>query len=280
MLRPTIITLSTIPPRFPLLAPTLKSLLSQSLRAEEIRLYIPERYRRFPDWDGSLPELPKGINLHRFENDMGPASKILPAARDLSGRDVDILFCDDDNIYDRHWHKRIKQAAVKKPNTCIVEMGYTFLDMNDADRPLDRLPRGRFRKRDLKYRLQRLAYLHLKKPNITTTGYVDMLAGYGGVLVRPEWFDELAYDIPNIMWTVDDPWLSGNLERRGIPIWMTGKGYQLHDIGPGLVDSLTDFVSEEHDRSKANLLVVDYFRNNYGIWPKSEKVEINSPFGS
>src|SRR4051794_32719177 len=60
-----IISLSTIPPRFDRLAPTLKSLVEQSGAIDEIRLYIPKRYRRFPDYDGSVPSVPDGITIVR-----------------------------------------------------------------------------------------------------------------------------------------------------------------------------------------------------------------------
>ncbi len=50
-----IVSLSTIPPRFGEIRPTLDTLLDQSAPADQVLLYIPHRYRRFPDWDGTLP---------------------------------------------------------------------------------------------------------------------------------------------------------------------------------------------------------------------------------
>ena len=215
---PTIVTLSSIPPRFSDLGETLDSLLNQSLPVQEIRLYIPEHYRRFPDWDGTLPQVPEGVTIHRCAEDLGPATKILPAVRALNGQDVDILLCDDDKIYDRNWHRRFKELARKKPDTCIVEVGETFPDIAETHRPPDRLPRGRRRaSKGIGYRLKRLLSLGRHKPHFfVQSGYVDQISGYAGVLLRPDWFDEAVFDIPDILWTVDDPWLSGHLERRGI----------------------------------------------------------------
>lgn len=269
MTRPTIITLSTIPPRFSLLAPTLKSLLSQSLKPKEIRLYIPERYRRFPDWDGSLPAIPNGISIHRCAEDLGPATKVLPAARDLQGQDVDILFCDDDKIYDRHWHRRFKMESAAKPNHCIVGVGETFPDIADSGRPADRLPRGRWKQKDRRYRMKRIASLFLHKPDLGSPGYVDQISGFAGVLVRPEWFDKPFYDIPDIMWTVDDPWLSGHLERRGIPIWNIGRKCRYAESEGTSVDALLNHVEAGHGRVHADLIVIDHFREKYGIWQKT-----------
>ncbi|MEJ5079713.1 MULTISPECIES: glycosyltransferase family 2 protein [unclassified Ochrobactrum] len=270
---PTIATLSSIPSRFNLLQPTLKSLLRQSLKFSEVRLYIPTSYRRFPDWDGKLPEVPEGVTIHRCEKDYGPATKVLPAAQDLKGQDVDILFCDDDKIYDRGWHHRFKTEASLKPNTCIIEVGETFPDISDSCRPKDRLPRSRWKNKDLNYRMKRILSLFLTKPNLTSSGYADQISGFAGVLVRPEWFDDLFYEIPDVMWTVDDPWISGHLERVGIAIWNTGKRKNLPENEGSSVDALLNLVQEGHDRVEADLLVIDYFREKYNIWTKCGPVD-------
>lgn len=270
---PTIATLSSIPSRFNLLQPTLKSLLRQSLKFSEVRLYIPTNYRRFPDWDGKLPEVPAGVTIHRCDRDFGPATKILPAARDLKGQNVDILFCDDDKIYDRDWHNRFKTEAARKPNTCIIEVGETFPDISDSCRPQDRLPRSRWKRKDYIYRVKRILSLFLIKPNLTSSGYADQISGFAGVLVRPEWFDDLFYDIPDIMWTVDDPWISGHLERVGVPIWNTGRRKNLPENEGSSVDALLNLVQEGHDRVEADLLVIDYFREKYHIWTKCGPID-------
>lgn len=273
MSKPTVITLSTIPPRFHLLRPTLLSLLSQRLRAAEVRLYIPYKYRRFPDWDGQLPNVPAGITIVRCDEDLGPATKVLPAARDLKGQDVDILFCDDDKIYDAGWHGRFKMEAARKPGHCIVEVGETFPDIADVGRPADRLPRSRWKVKDRHYRMKRIASLFLHKPELGMPGYVDQISGFAGVFVQPEWFDELFYNIPDVMWTVDDPWISGHLERRGIPIWMIGQNSRRAEGKGSCVSALLDFVEDGQDRVDADLLVIDYFRQQHGIWKKTDTVD-------
>lgn len=217
--------------------------------------------------------MPKGVTICHCDQDYGPATKVLPAAKDLKGQDVDILFCDDDKIYDRGWHARFKSEAAKKPNTCIIEVGETFPDISDDYRPSDRLPRSRWKHKDSIYRVKRILCLFTIKPNLTSPGYVDQISGFAGVLVRPEWFDELFYDIPDVMWTVDDPWISGHLERVGIPIWNTGKRRHLREGEGSRVDALLNLVQEGHDRIEADLLVIDYFREKYGIWQKGGKID-------
>lgn len=265
---PTIITLSTIPPRFHLLGPTLQSLLAQKRHAAEIRLYIPRTYRRFPDWDGTLPNVPDGITIHRCDHDLGPATKILPATRDLAGQDLDLLFCDDDKLYDRNWHDRLKRTAAGHPNTVIVEAGENLPDIADETRAPDRLPRAkRWVRKPLSYRLKRLLSLGMvKSPMYANSGYVDLISGHGGVLLRPDWLDDQAWNIPDIIWTVDDPWLSGQFERRGIPIWLVAEVGRMKGAAAGTVDALHDLVEQDHDRINADLAAIEYLRRCYDIW--------------
>lgn len=266
-MRPTIITLSAIPPRFPDLEPCLTSLLRQSLPADEVRLYIPETYRRFPEWDGVLPEVPPGVIIYRTVEDLGPATKVLPAAHDLRGQEVDLLFCDDDKIYDTDWHRRFKTEAEQRPGCCIVESGFDFHDIADCQRPVHRLPRFRMRRKDWKYRLVRSLTLALYKPRREISGgYVDQLEGFAGVLVQPSWFDSHAYEIPDNMWMVDDPWLSGHLERNGIPIWRMISPKRLQHVRTTKLHALHNLVVDGSDRVSSDLAVKKYMRETYGIW--------------
>jgi hypothetical protein len=90
-----IISLTTIPPRFPYLLENLKCLLRQTALVESINLYIPRTYRRFTYSTKQIPSLPEGVALHIIDEDLGPATKILPACKQYKGQDVFILFGDD-----------------------------------------------------------------------------------------------------------------------------------------------------------------------------------------
>ena len=94
-----VITLSTIPPRFSQIGPTLRSLVRQRARPEAVELYIPQSYRRFPQWGGALPEVPDGVTIIRVEEDLGPATKILPAAKAYRGQGVELIYGDDDRVF-------------------------------------------------------------------------------------------------------------------------------------------------------------------------------------
>lgn len=57
---PTIITLSSIPPRFHPLGATLNSLLAQRLPAQEVLLYIPRSYQPLRGLGRTPPEAASG----------------------------------------------------------------------------------------------------------------------------------------------------------------------------------------------------------------------------
>ena len=264
-----VLSLTAIPPRFPFLSQTLQSLLDQKADVAAVNLYLPRRYRRF-EWDPSqLPAVPAGVNIRLVDEDLGPATKVLPAVREYRGQDVAILFGDDDKVYDRDWAQRFMDASRQHPGCCIVEEGGDVCDYSNHDFRGSRQPRSGRRPKDLGYRLKRLASLGLWKPRKNVgSGYVDMLEGWGGVLVRPEFFTDAAFDIPEILWMVDDIWLSGQLALNEVPIWLNAEDSRRTKGNSNEVKeaSLRKLVHEGHGRTEANQACVDYFRNAYRIW--------------
>jgi hypothetical protein len=265
-----IVTLSSIPPRFADLGPTLWSLLRQKLPPEQVILYIPDRYRRFPEWDGRLPTVPGGIEIRRVEQDFGPATKVLPAVREFAGQDVDILFGDDDLVYDSRWTQRFAEVRKLRPDACIAESAVDILSVDPNSRPVERRPRVVKRTRSWP---ERIAGTIRHRRRVTSkheaSGYADVLLGYAGAMVRPSFFRNEVFDIPEILWTIDDVWLSGHLEVNGIPIWNNGDTPRRRRHRAARVHALQTFVYEGHGRKEAQQACVAYFRENYGIWPKA-----------
>ena len=262
-----IITLSTIPPRFGDIGKTLQSLLRQNIPAEKIILYIPKHYRRFPEWAGTLPSVPDGVSIHRTETDLGPATKVLPAVSEFAGRDIDILFCDDDVAYDRHWTQRFADLRKTMPKTCLTEGGKDIPDIDLSSRPHNLLPRAEGKSRSWRFRLASIIKYRQRRVSLySKSGYCDVFLGVSGVMVRPEFFSQTAFDIPNILWTVDDYWLSGHLATNGIPIWLNADAPRRADRASRRLHSLMAMVHEGHDRHAANQACVDYYRQTYGIW--------------
>lgn len=269
-----VITLTSIPPRFDKIGPTLRDLLNQTADIAEIRLYISRKYRRFPDVIVEPPQVPKGIKVCMTDEDFGPATKILPAVKEFQGQDVDLLFCDDDQPYDSGWAQRFVDARKERPHCCIVERGYDleYRPKNHSyqiNRDPKWHPRAKRRVKGINYRLRRLMRLFASKPSpYTESGYIDILEGYGGVMVKPEFFPPEVFDIPDILWTVDDPWLSGHLTRNNVPIWLFSNGQNWRrPYGAHFNDRLGALVYKDHGRLDADSASIDYFRETYGIWP-------------
>lgn len=249
-----IVTLSSIPPRFVHLRPTLDSLLRQKHRAERIVLYIPQSYRRFPDWNGELPIVPNGVEIRRVDEDFGPATKVLPAVREFDGKDIDILFCDDDVAYDRGWTSRFAALRHSIPSACIVEAGKDIDGVTHV-----RLPRVSRKKRAPLDRL-------FRRSRYAESGYCDTLMGVGGALVKPGFFTSVVFDIPELLWTVDDIWLSGHLELNGIPIWVNAEAPRRRERRQSKkIAALKTTVHAGKSRDESNRVAIEYFRNR-GIW--------------
>lgn len=260
-----IVTLSSIPPRFDYLEGTLASLLGQSQAPDEIRLYIPHAYRRFPDWDGRLPKVPEGVAVCRPDCDYGPATKVLPAVRDLRGTRAEILFCDDDRIYDPLWTSRFLHHRKHHPDCALVEAGGLLKTSSVRSSMAIKVHKG------LRYRLTRAATLGLYKPRQWThSGFVDIAKGYGGVMIRSDFLPAEAFNIPDFLWTVDDYWISGLLQAQGIGIWLDADAPLSRKSEAADRDPLLRFAIRGHGRGDANAACVAWFQNNYGIWLGSE----------
>ena len=276
-----LISLTSIPPRFDKLEPGLLSLLAQTAQVDEIRLVIPRRYRRFPDWDGTLPRVPKGIRITRTDADLGPATKILPTAFDLAGSpEARILFCDDDRYYRPGWAARLFEASEARPDEAISGFPKGLKDYGITVAP-GRLPGPRtgFRPRrlSLRYRLN-LALHRLSlglvprdrrwRP-ITTPGYGELFFGFAGLVIRPPFFAPEDAEIPDLAFPVDDIWLSGCLARKGIPIWAPAGILSPRLTEADASDPLYAARFDGNERAALDLGCIRHLQQAYGIWPEA-----------
>jgi hypothetical protein len=275
-----IITLSTIPPRFAGIGPTLRSLVAQRSRPEAIELWIPHSYRRFPQWGGALPEVPEGVTLRRVEVDLGPATKVLPAIRERRGQAVEVLFGDDDRYFEPDWSARFLTVRKEHPDAALCATGTTVALVGGgwvAKQPLPRAVPAPPAHEQLGVLVRRLLGKALSGPNgpkvapradmIAQSGYLDIAEGFRGVMVRPEFLDDLVYEIPPVLWTVDDVWISGHLTRRGVPIWADRRLNRVSMIrAQSAAAPLYKATIEGADRAAANLACVQYMQQTYGIW--------------
>lgn len=270
-----IISLSTIPSRFERLNKTLQSLLEQSERAERIEVYIPRHYKRFPQWlPHQLPRVPDGVNIIQVDDDLGPATKILPAIKRYQDHSVDIVYCDDDRAYPKDWLRAMVKERDLRPDDAITNCGWTLKNSKtNKPRPIE-LPKTL----DLPYKLTRLLHLGIRavsgrkitKPQrswrFIRPGYIDIMEGFSGVMVKPSMFDRTAFLIPSKLWSVDDIWLSGIMAKNNVGIWLNPHG-QLPPVEESDVeDPLYKAVLEGLDREQANQACIDYMRSEFGIW--------------
>lgn len=274
MSSPVIISLTSIPSRMHMIGPVLESLTRQEANIDRVILWVPETYRRKGFEDFVLPAVPDGVEIRRSAVDYGPATKVLPAVRAFADQDVRILYCDDDRIYDRNWAGQIIAESDRFPDHCICEDGETLLVTKIRA----------FRTTKTYKLLQQATFglfpaIHRKLARWINPdfGHVDVAKGYGGVLIRPHFLCEDAFDIPEHLWAVDDFWLSGQMTLKGVPIRKMAARPNSKRTSLMKVDALFDFVHEGLGRDAANLACIEHFRA-LGIWQTSRGA--HSPFGS
>ena len=208
------------------------------------------------------------MDIRITEQDLGFATKVLPAVEEYTQEDVAVIFCDDDKIYDPNWAARLINAAQKNPDCAIAKEGSDLRHISIFNWSGTSVSRAERIKKDLKYRLRRALSLGKWKPRKNVaSGYVDVLEGWGGVSIYPRFFTKQAFDIPDCAWMVDDIWLSGQLEVNDIKIWLT-KDEDIRTKG-GHNELETPLRKQEvngHGRFQLNQGAIEHFRNNLGIW--------------
>jgi len=276
-----IISLTAVPPRFAMLGPALASLMAQRRRAEAVRLYLPMTYRRYPGYAGALPEVPEGVTIVRVEADLGPATKVLHAARDLRGQGVDIVYGDDDHHYLPDWSERLLTARAAHPDCAVAACG-TFLGVlgrpDPAQRPQPQAVKSPPIRQQFGFQLRRLimgmahggrANLPMNPPFrcVEQSGFVDVAEGFAGVAISPDFLDDAAFDIPAHLASVDDVWLSGHLARRGIGIWAEAGANRFRTLrAVSATDALHTARVAGAGRLEANRACIDHMRRVWGVW--------------
>ena len=274
-----ILSLSTIPPRFGMLGISLNSLINQKRKADEIHVYIPKTYKRFPEHNFCIPEVPEGVSVKIIDHDYGPATKALPCAKAYRGTNTRIIYGDDDRFADTSWLDNMLKCSDERPEDVIVSSGMTLQNYGLMLKNQNFFPRAKRAKvkYDFEYLARRLVQKFFEtttsksriKParcNYSSSGYVDIALGVGGVSVRADFFDESFFEIPEILWPDDDIWLSGNYLRQGRGIWASNKIRFPVDSGASNTNGLAFSVINGKDRNKTALDGILYMQELYDIW--------------
>jgi hypothetical protein len=201
-----IVGLTTIPSRLPYLVPTLKSLLLQNVIPGRILLHLPTHSRR-EQVEYSVPEELEGLEVVQIirSPDWGPATKILPALLDTDP-DQRVVAVDDDRIYRPTLLEDLLEASEQHPDAAVGCFGLIV--------PLDLVDR---RKGLVGRTIDGLQYergVSLRGSRLRQPLPVDILHGYGGVMVRPRFFDlDRLADLdgaPEAAWLEDDTWFAAH----------------------------------------------------------------------
>ncbi len=275
-----VISLTTIPPRFDRIAGTLDSLLQQSLPAQRVILYLPRHYRRFPEYDGHLPDVPDGVEIRVIDRDFGPATKVLPAVQEFAGQGVELLFCDDDMFYPSWMAARFLKARSAHPTSAVTLMGQMITSVLEDATPTPLRPhRVRlWRSADVPFQTHMLwrqliarlggpALIEPPRRTIIRSGYGDFFEGYGAVMLSPDFLPPECFDIPKFAWPVDDIWISGQLVRSGHSIWVLGGTHEPRPMAHHFEtqSALHHTVIQGQDRGNSNRETARYFQKTYGI---------------
>ena len=199
--RRIIASFSTLPDRIDNLEPMLRGLLEQTRPPDEIVLALPRssiRQRKEYVVPAYLERIPR-LRILRCQTDWGPATKFIPVIQEelAAGRgDTLILVVDDDRIYPRdaletflHYHTQLPDAAL-----CF---------------------RGALMPNNFVWFLPKL----FRANQIREPKRVAVITGTASYFLQPRFFDPALWDYsmsPRSAFYMDDIWISGWLDRRGI----------------------------------------------------------------
>jgi len=213
--RRIIVSLSTLPDRIERLRPTLDSLLNQTRPPDEIVLAVPKfsiRQGRGYAIPSYLAEIPR-VRLLQCETDWGPATKFIPIIQDELAHardDTLIVVIDDDRVYPRNSIELYLYYHAKLPSAALCFRGGP-------------IPRS------LDWRHCKMVYgVDVQRPERTA-----VVTGCGSYLIQPRFFDSSLWDYsaaPKGAFYMDDIWISGCLERRGIEKYVIPASHMMRSV--------------------------------------------------
>jgi hypothetical protein len=180
-----VISFTTIPSRFEKLNFVIENLKKQL--HHELWINIPKSYKRFPDWNGVIPQFDPHVFVNECE-DYGPASKVLGPAMKLAPDDL-IIYLDDDTLYDERMVTNLIKWWRTDTQSAWGLSGFNFENYFNKNYPRQHGTR------------------------------VDVLEGYGAVIVRAGWIQNLFEEFKELMddaEKADDVILSNLLTKQGV----------------------------------------------------------------
>ncbi len=244
-----IASLTTLPDRIFNLEPTLRCLLNQTRPPDEIILSIPEfsvRQKRPYSIPKYLSQFPK-LRIVPCKTDWGPATKFIPLVQEelAAGRaDTLIMVVDDDRIYPRdalgtylHYHEQFPNAALCFRGGPMPRNFYWFLPKLFLGSRLREAKR------------------------------VAVITGCGSYFIQPRFFDSALWnysDAPASAFYMDDIWISGNLDRRGVEKYVVPASAMMRTARQQAGTMSLHRVPR--GRTYHNNEVVEYFRDTWNVF--------------
>jgi hypothetical protein len=247
-----VVTLTTLPSRIDRIAPTIRSLLNQTVSPAAICLNVPAMSRReqrpyiIPAWLGRL----RSVTICPCD-DYGPATKLIPALR-ASAPDQALLVVDDDRIYHRHVVEQMVKHADARPDVVVAGSGWNApADLVDRPSTLAAILGGR-----------PPVPLHCTRAGRGLE--VDMVRGVSGYLVRPRFFDLAALtdysQAPPAAFFVDDVWISAHCQARKFVLPGRRTNFpSVADAGFYKPSSLGAINCTGADANRNNTIMLQYF---------------------
>ena len=232
-----IVSLTTTPVRINKIWPTLTSIMLQSVQPEKIYLWIPKKFKRFPENEiGELPYFIKDnplIQVEYIETDFGPASKLLPCLQSPSLQDKKIIVIDDDRLYPRHLIRDLLHYEKIDPEAAIGIAGTVVF--------------GPHRKE------------YAKAKHITM---VDVLLGYNAYLVKTYFFSKDVFEYPPNLpeaFFEDDVWISAHIKKMGVRRFLVPSKSSMQNMLTPNTRTFGLCMHENKDRRNF-IVVLDHFK--------------------
>jgi hypothetical protein len=191
-----VVSVTSFPARIHLAAPTLLTLLRQSVRPRAVvltlsrsqfgPLQLPYDVARLAD---------RGLTVRWVDEDLRSYKKVVPVA--LDHPDATVVTADDDTLYPRHWLRALLAGRATDPQAVLGHRGTRIL--LDPDGGL-------------------LPYPDWPGADAATPSARTFLTGVGGILYPPGFFDATTLDMDTarrLAPTADDVWLKAMSLRQG-----------------------------------------------------------------
>jgi len=197
-----IISLTVLPSRLEHIGGTISSLLNQSETPDEVCVWLPKNTRRDNKKIDEIPGfLKQDLIRTEFVEDVGPATKLIPALRKYwHDKETIIVTADDDIEYPREWFGGLIEYSNILKDASLGYRGRKFFGIGPLKLYF--------------YDLAKLYFGHKRdEPK-----KVDLITASWGCLYKVKFFNEEVFslDLNTPMFLTDDIWFNGQLAKNRV----------------------------------------------------------------